>query len=207
MPLSLFKNGTPGAQDPEGGLAPDNTKVATAETSVRLGFLRKVYALLTFNFAITIGVSCAFAFIDPVREYIVNNIWVLYAAIAVAIVAFIVLACVRLAYPTNLIMMFVFVAAFSVMIGTIVARFYDNGYGNIVLQAFVATALVFGVITTYVLITKKDFSYLGGFLGCALLILIGLSIVNFALGWTTGGRSRGFSFAISCLGGTSLRLA
>lgn len=199
--MNFFKTSSPApAQtDPEANFsAPVN--VATANTSVRVNFLRKVYTLLTINFLITIAVSCAFAFIIPVREFIVERRWLIVVALIVAVVALIALSCVKLAFPTNLIMMYVFVLAFSVTIGVIVASYYDNGYGPIVIQAFAATAAVFFAITAYILVTKKDFSFLYGFLGAALFVLIVLSIINFAFNATTGGRSRAFSFGISVAG-------
>ena len=44
--------------------------------------------------------------------------------------------------------------------------------GVIVLQALILTASVFISLTTYVLVTKKDFSFLGGGLFAGLMILI-----------------------------------
>lgn len=177
-----------------------NVTVKTADVSVRLGFLRKVYTLLTFNLLITIGISCIFTFVDPVRDFIVDHEWIVWASIGVAFAALITLACVRVKYPMNLILMYVFVVSFSVMIGAIVARYYESGYGIIVLQAFFATTAVFLSITAYVFVTKKDFSFLYGFLGAGLVVLIGLILMNFVWTWSTGNRSRGFTFGISLLG-------
>lgn len=177
-----------------------NVTVKTADVSVRLGFLRKVYTLLTFNLLITIGISCILTFVLPVREFIRDHQWIVWAAIGVAFAALITLACVRVKYPVNLILMYIFVISFSVMIGAIVARYYESGYGIIVLQAFFVTAAVFFTITAYVAITKKDFSFLYGFLGAALVVLIGLILMNFVLTWKNGKLSRGFTFAISLLG-------
>lgn len=96
--------------------------------------------------------------------------------------------------------MYCFVIAFSVAIGVIVARYFEQGAGIIVLQAFSATAAVFLAITAYVFITKKDFSFLYGFLSAALLVLIALAIANFALGWVIGSRTPWFTFGISVFG-------
>lgn len=123
----------------------------------------------------------------------------MWIAIAVAIASLIALACIKLKYPINLVLMYVFVVTFSVMIAAIVARYFENGYGVIVLQAFAVTAAVFLTITAYCYVTKKDFSFLYGFLGAAFMVLICLVVVNFALGWV-GGRSRWFTFVISLVG-------
>lgn len=176
--------------------------VHTAEVDVRLNFLRKVYTLLTINFAITIGVSCAFSFIRPIRQYIVSNIWILFVAFACTVVMLLVLSCIRLKYPVNIILLYVFVLAMSSLVGCIVARYYNAGAGLIVLQAFIATAAVFLSITFYVAATKKDFSFLKGFLAAGSIILIILIIFNFALGFlfVKNGTRRWVSFLISVAG-------
>lgn len=173
--------------------------VATAETSVRAGFIRKVYSILTLQFLITIGMSCAFAFIDPIREFVVKNQWLMIIAIVFALGSVIALFCFRTRFPVNLAIFVVFTLAYSFMVATIVAVYFEAGAGKIVLQAFVLTAVVFISITLFVFITRKDFNFLGGFLFAAFLILLTASIANFALG-LVGVRSRLFSFAISVLG-------
>lgn len=181
--------------------ATTTTTVNTADTSVRAAFLRKVYTLLTINFLITVGISCVFAFVVPIRTYVSNHSWLFWVPIAIAIAIFIPLACIRLKFPLNLLLMYAFVIAFSVAIGVIVARYFNDGGGVIVLQAFCATAAVFLAITAYIFITKKDFSFLYGFLSAAVVILIALLVVNFAFSWATGfSRPRWFYFVISLFG-------
>lgn len=80
------------------------------------------------------------------------------------------------------------------------ANFYESGAGNIVLQAFVATAAVFLSITAFIMITKKDFSFLYSFLSAAFIVLVVLSLLNFVIMRPRGNTSRTFSFGISVLG-------
>lgn len=174
--------------------------VQTASVDVRLAFIRKVYVLLFINFAITIGVSCAFTFIDSVRSFIVQRTYLIWISIAVAIVALLFLACVPLKFPLNLIVMYIFVLSFSAMIGVIVARYYDAGWGGIVLQAFIATAAVFFSVTAFVFVTKIDFSFLRYFLFAGLVVLVVLSLFSFLVPFPRNGRSRWFVFGISVLG-------
>lgn len=174
--------------------------VNTASKNVRAGFLTKVYVLLTINFLITIGISLAFALVRPIRNWIEDNWWVTFVGLGVAFAALLVLACVRISFPTNLILMYVFVLGFSVMVGAIVATFYSRGSGVIVLQAFIATAAVFLSVTAMIAIFKIDFSFLGYFLGAGLIVLIVLSLINWLIDWPRTKQGRGFSFAISVLG-------
>jgi modulator of FtsH protease len=85
------------------------------------------------------------------------------------------------------------------MISCIVARYFAAGAGVIVLEAFALTALVFIAITAFIMISKKDFSFLGGFLFAALIILFVASIANFVFGFV-GVRNKVVTFAISVLG-------
>jgi len=175
--------------------------LGTADTKVRLGFLRKVYGMLTFCLAVTVGVACAFSFIDPVRNYVVTHPWLLYIGLAVGLVSYCALVCFRPKKPWNALMLALFVAGFSLMIGVICASYFAAGWGKVVIQAFVATVCIFVSLTAYVLITKKDFSYLGGFLLAAVIALIVLSILTFVTSLFVGQGTRRFLyFGVSVLG-------
>lgn len=52
----------------------------------------------------------------------------------------------------------------------------------LIMQALGSTALVFFGLSAYAMTTKKDFSYLGGFLMIGLLVVIVASIVNIFIG-------------------------
>lgn len=176
--------------------------VQTAEASVRVGFIRKVYMMLTINFVITIGISCIFTFVDPIQEYLESpqGSWTWIAAFAASIVTLIALACFKPPFPFSLILMYVFVLAQSALVGVIVSMYWNRGYGKIVLQAFILTIATFIGITLYCAFTKKDFSFLYGFLSAASLVLILSILFNFAFGWVSGKVSRAVSFGISVAG-------
>lgn len=52
---------------------------------------------------------------------------------------------------------------------------------QVILTAFIATTLIFAAIAIYATKTKKNFSFLGGFLAAALLALIIVAIINIFL--------------------------
>ncbi|GAA0852316.1 Bax inhibitor-1/YccA family protein [Aliiglaciecola litoralis] len=56
------------------------------------------------------------------------------------------------------------------------------GGGALVMQALGTTALVFFGLSAYVLTTKKDFSYMGGFLMVGLIVAIVASVANIFMG-------------------------
>ena len=70
-------------------------------------------------------------------------------------------------------------AALGPMLGHYLAL--PNGPG-LVMQALGGTALVFFTLSGYALTTRKDFSYMGGFLMVGLLVAIAASIANIFLG-------------------------
>ena len=53
---------------------------------------------------------------------------------------------------------------------------------GVLIQAGVLTGCVFGGLTAYVFMTKKDFNFLGGMLSAALWILIGVGLISFLFG-------------------------
>lgn len=173
--------------------------VGTGDAYVRQGFIRKVYSVLTLQFLFTVGLAAAAALVVPVREFVVANSWVSWLCIGVAVACMLALYCFKTRYPFNVALLCLFTLAYAAMVAVIVARYFDAGAGKIVLQAAAMTAAVFFTLTTVAFVTKKDFNFLGAFLGAAFIILIIASVVNFALG-IVGARSRIFSFAISVLG-------
>jgi modulator of FtsH protease len=77
---------------------------------------------------------------------------------------------------------------FTGLIGFIFApilRLYEMSAPGIVSQAAVITVMIFGSLTAYVFVSKKDFSFLGGllFVGCLSLVLASLANVFFFKSW------------------------
>ena len=72
-----------------------------------------------------------------------------------------------------------------------------NG-GSIVMQALGGTALVFFSLSAYVLTTRKDFSFMGGFLFTGLMVVI-IAMVGMFIASLFGVQVSGFSLAISAL--------
>lgn len=194
-------NAYPPSYDAEAARASEDVTLGTSDTSVKLGFLRKVYGTLTLCLAVTVAISCAFSFILPIRQFVVANYWLLFVGLVVGFGSYIALVCIKLKKPLNAIMLGVFVLGFSLMIGVICARYFEAGWGKVVIQAFAATVCIFVSLTAYVLITKKDFSYLGGFLLGAIIALVVISLITFFSGLFLGNTARRWLyFAVSVFG-------
>ena len=83
----------------------------------------------------------------------------------------------------GLIMIFAFTGVMGASIGPMLNYYLSmpNGPG-LVMQALGGTALVFFGLSAYALTTRKDFSYMGGFLIVGLLVAIVASIANIFMG-------------------------
>jgi len=74
---------------------------------------------------------------------------------------------------------FIFTGCMGMALGPILNRYLamSNG-GEIIMQALGGTALIFFGLSAYALTTKKDFSYMGGFLSIGMLVVIVAMIAN-----------------------------
>jgi modulator of FtsH protease len=83
---------------------------------------------------------------------------------------------------TGLIMIFAFTGVMGASIGPMLNYYLamPNGPG-LVMQALGGTALVFFGLSAYALTTRKDFSYMGGFLFVGLLVAVVAMIANIFL--------------------------
>jgi len=71
-----------------------------------------------------------------------------------------------------------------------------NG-GMIVMNAFATTGITFLGLSAYVLTTKKDFSFMGGFLMAGMIAVIALSLISMIAAWGFGADVSMVSLAIS----------
>jgi hypothetical protein len=148
-----------------------------AEQEVRLGFIRKVFGLLSVQLAITAAVTAGFLFSPGVKSYVSTNQWTFWTAFGVSLGLVLVMSCweqARRQHPLNLIFLFLFTACESVLVATI-SSFYNT---DIVLMAAGLTVGVTLCLTLYAMQTKRDFTAAGGILFSLLFALIGAGILS-----------------------------
>lgn len=81
--------------------------------------------------------------------------------------------------PWALFFVFAFTAIEGLSLGPVINHYLQMTNGaNIVMQALGGTAAIFLILSAYTLTSKKDFSFLGGFLFTGLIIVIVTSIVG-----------------------------
>nr|CAB3267008.1 protein lifeguard 4-like [Phallusia mammillata] len=150
----------------------NNVKGAT--TQVRLGFIRKVYAILTAQLAVTTIVSALFMTIKPLKEFTQNNQFMLMICLFVSLGLIVALHVKRTEFPMNMYLLAAFTLVESYTVGTVVT-FYKV---EIVIQAFILTVAVFASLTSYAMQSKKDYSSWGAGLFAALWVLIGAGFLG-----------------------------
>jgi len=166
---------------------------AFAAASEKATFLKKVYGILflgVLGFAATLWAAANVAPVNDlavgIGRLIYGNRWGWLIYMGIFIGGSMAVHAVAEKRPINAIAFAAWVVVLALLIAPIVLFVNDVRGPAIVSQASGITALVFGVLTVYVLWTGKDFSWLRGILwmiGGSLLIvcLVGL-IGGFSLG-------------------------
>ena len=162
---------------------------AVAGVAERMAFVRKVYALF---FAATLfaiaGVGVGFVF-PPVMLAVVAHPWLSFFVLIGGVLG---AQAVRLVPGVNLLALFAFTALTGVIISPAIALYTQQNPASI-LQAGVLTVGIFGGLTAYVFVSKKDFSFLRGMVMTGLIVVFLSAVLNlFIVG------SSALAFAISC---------
>lgn len=151
---------------------------------LRLGFIRKVYAVLSMQLAMTIGISLL-SLIPEVGKFFISDLnlnVLIWVALGLSIMIMIPLVCfkkVARKVPINYILLFSFTTCESWLIATVVA--ITNG--PVVIMAAVLTVLITLALTIYAFTTKTDFTYCGGLLFVFCTLLFGWSILSLIIGF------------------------
>eukprot|EP00882_Tetradesmus_deserticola_P001370 GHRQ01001485.1.p1 GENE.GHRQ01001485.1~~GHRQ01001485.1.p1 ORF type:complete len:249 (+),score=111.97 GHRQ01001485.1:220-966(+) len=151
--------------------------VEFAEQEVRLGFVRKVFGLLTVQLAITAGVTALFIGSPSVKSYVYSNQWTFWAAFGTSLGLVLLLSFweqARRQHPLNLVFLFAFTAAEAVLVGTI-SSMYNT---DVVLIAALLTVGMTACLSLYATQTKRDFTAAGGIMFSLLFALIGAGLLS-----------------------------
>lgn len=136
--------------------------------AVRMGFVRKVYALLSCQLLLTVAVAAPLQ--TASEAWISKNMWLLYLSVAMTFASMCVMACCQDAcrqFPTNYLFLFVFTFFEGVLVGIVGAAYT---WQSVVLAAGI-TVGVFLLLTIYAFMTKSDFTGFGPYLFGALASL------------------------------------
>eukprot|EP00331_Platyophrya_macrostoma_P030336 CAMPEP_0176446492 /NCGR_PEP_ID=MMETSP0127-20121128/24363_1 /TAXON_ID=938130 /ORGANISM="Platyophrya macrostoma, Strain WH" /LENGTH=245 /DNA_ID=CAMNT_0017832547 /DNA_START=24 /DNA_END=761 /DNA_ORIENTATION=- len=162
----------------------DSTSLKDCSINPRLGFIRKVYGIITAQLVFTVLVCwyAMFTFLDGFGAFIVQNEGILVAAIIVNFISMCVVFCcknVARDVPTNYILLGIFTFTEAYSVAVICTIYQLQGMGDLVLMAAIMTAAMTFALTLYACTAKHDFTIYGGILfiiSCAMLLLVIFSI-------------------------------
>ncbi|XP_077274580.1 protein lifeguard 4-like [Temnothorax americanus] len=132
--------------------------VHNADIKIRMGFLRKVYGLLTIQILMTVALASVFVMSSTVKLYVKDNLgWSMSLVFFLTMGILIALMIKRRDHPANLILLGAFTLVMAYNVGVMVSM-YDT---TVVLEALFITLTVLLSLTAYTFQTKRDFSFLG----------------------------------------------
>lgn len=145
-------------------------------TSIRSGFIRKVYSILMCQLSITLGFICLFMFLHDAKMFVIHNMWLFWTSFALSLALLFPMVCIqtlRLSVPINYIILFLFTIFESIMVGMVTALYEQDA----VLIAVGLTAGVTLLLTIFAVQTKVDFTACRGVLLCLLFFLMVFGII------------------------------
>lgn len=188
---------------------PRAVPLARASAATRIAFLRKVYGLffagvlsaaggaMTALYAgepVVLGKGVA---VPPLVAFVMQHGII---SIVLFFAAFFGLSALRHKPGVNVaaLLGFTFISGLfiapALFVATLMAKMGGTLSANPVRDAFLLASAGFGGLTAYAMVSKKDFSFLGGMLWMGLLVLIGASIIGIFVG------SQIFHLAIASVG-------
>jgi modulator of FtsH protease len=180
-------------QGAEGGWGSLQAQTA-AQVSVeeRMGFIRKVYALFFVGTLFAIGgVALGMSF-PPLFEFALEHPFIMLLVMLGAVMG---ATAVRHVPVVNVVALFAFTTFTGVMISPLMYYVSQVNPASI-WQAGVLTVGIFGGLTAYVFISKRDFSFLRGMLWTGLIVMILGGLLNWFI---VGSSALGFGLAAATL--------
>ena len=145
------------------------TPAASVTTTDRLGFIKKVYSLL----AMSMGTAAIGAYLGsgPLLLLVAPNM-MLFFILQIALIFFASFAARK--PGLNMVALFSFTTVSGLTLGPLL---YQVG-PSIAAEAFALTAITFAGLSMYVVYSKKDFSFMSGFLMTGLIVLVVGGLLN-----------------------------
>lgn len=163
----------------------NNGLVGFNDQSVKKGFIRKVYGILSLQILFTCAMCAVFMLVLPVRDWTVRNTWMMWVFFAATIITLFPMHKYKKTYPANMICLVLFTMFQTYTVALVCAIYAAAGNADTVLLAWGLTCIIFVSLTVFTFQSKIDFSFMGGFLSCGLFILILWGIALSFLGWRT----------------------
>lgn len=150
------------------------SNVASSHVTIRMGFLRKVYGLLTVQLLITTIIAVLFMAVPAINDFFRTQPWIIMLSAFSSIGLIIALSIYAHQYPKNYYLLLAFTICESLMVGSIVTHYSAWS----VIEAFLLTFVVTCSLTLMTFQSKKDFSAWGTGLFAALWIFLLVSMLQ-----------------------------
>uniref|UniRef100_A0A3B5A6G1 Protein lifeguard 1-like n=1 Tax=Stegastes partitus TaxID=144197 RepID=A0A3B5A6G1_9TELE len=141
------------------------------DRTVRRGFIRKVFSIVTLQLLFTFSVVCVFTFSSEVKKAVQDNLWVYFSSFIIFLVVALVLSLCksfRRRHPWNIVGLVVVTLSLSYMVGT-VASFHNTI--AVVVTMGVTLAISFFL---FYFQTRYDFTYCYGF-----MLILAVDVIMF----------------------------
>ena len=151
------------------------TSVAQSPVEVRMNFIRKTYVLFMAGILMCVLAGAACLSVPSLYGVAMTILKMPLLALLLIVGGSFAATAVSQIEGLNYVALFSFTGLMGFIFAPLIAMFAPTVVG----QAAFLTILMFGALTAYVFVTKKDFSFLGGmlFVGLVALILGGLANV------------------------------
>ena len=137
------------------------------EETIRIGFIRKVYGIITLQLIITFF-CCLLTFFNSVSEFMKKNTYLIFLCLVIQIALIIIMGCSGIYSSKNLFKIFpynyIFLFLFTLSMGYIVATTCAVVDKMIVLSAIAMTFGITFALTLYAIKTETKFNLIHAFL-------------------------------------------
>ena len=153
-----------------------NEEFSFAKADVRMGFIRKVYIILSVQLIVTAAMSSVAVYSEATKQFLIDNVWLIIVSAVINIFCTYALYCYKSCartVPRNFILLGLFTITQAIML------MYVTAFSNPtdVLIALILTAAIVVSLTIYAFKTKTDFTICGGMLFMLLMVLFVASIM------------------------------
>lgn len=147
-------------------------------------FIAVTYGILAWQLCLTTVIVASCMYLLPLYKFMVtSSSWLDIGIFILLLVVIIALFVYKNTSPANWALLLAFTTLISLSVGHVCALYKAAGLSALIVQSLVITMIVFFSITAYCWYSKKDFTFLGGFLYSGLTALIGVSIFSWILSW------------------------
>lgn len=148
-----------------------------ATPNIRSGFIKKVYGLVGMQLLITFGWMLSVLGNADLASFVVDHPSINMAFAFFGLILMCPLIAFREKHPYNMLLLLGFTICEAYMIGGVSAVYAQRAQTHLVIASLGLTVLIFGVLSAYVHITKRDLTFLESWLSIGLLVLIGMGLM------------------------------